>query len=204
MNATKARNHLPARIETEHRHLMATERVHNQVLVYMKFVGAGFTRDMVESVRHRVVRALKDALWYIDTAHQQFQDRGICLPEAFKGFQGFNDYKKNRKNKPRMSAERLTQHSPKLAGLLMLPSLSASTCVKLRDDIEVLSSALDAYSTYLKQHNEQQQHVHSLTKPVRDPSVDSVACIVSAGSTLSSSYVSLQSHVDTVSLYEPD
>ena len=71
--------------------------MHNQVLVYMKSVGAGFTRDMVESVGHRVVRALKDALWYIDMAHQQFQDRGICLPEPFKGFQGFNDYKKNRR-----------------------------------------------------------------------------------------------------------
>ena len=75
-------------IETEHRQLIGTERVHNQVLVYMTSVGAWFTRDMVKSLGHRVVRALKDALWYIDTAHQQFQDRGIHLPEAFKGFQG--------------------------------------------------------------------------------------------------------------------
>jgi hypothetical protein len=42
--------------------------------------------------------------------------------------------------------------------------------------------------------------VHSSPKPVRDPAVDSVACIVSAGSTLT---FSLQSHMDTVSLYEP-
>ena len=203
MNATKARNHLPASIETEHRQLIATERVHNQVLIYMRSVGAGFTRDMVESVGHRVVRALKDALWYIDTAHQQFQDRGIRLPEAFKRFQGFNEYQKNRKSKPRMSAEKLTQHSQELAGLLMLPSLSASNCIKLRADIEALSNALHAYSTYLNQHNEQQQHVNSSLEPVRDPAVDSVARIVSAGSTLMSTYVSLQSHMDTVLLYEP-
>lgn len=201
MNATKMRSHLPATIETEHRQLIATERLYNQVLVYMRSVGAGFTRDMVESVGHRVVRALKDALWYIDTAHQQFQDRGIRLPEAFKGFQGYNDYKKNRKSKPRMRIERLMQHSQELAGLLMLPSLSASVCFKLRADIEALSNALRAYSTYLKQHSEQQQHVHSSTEPMRDPAVDSVACVVSAGFTLSSPYVSLQSHMDTVSLY---
>ena len=54
MNATKVRNHLPASIETEHRELIATEQVHNQVLVYMRSVGAGFTRDMVDSVGHRV------------------------------------------------------------------------------------------------------------------------------------------------------
>lgn len=78
----------------------------------------------------------------------------------------------------------------------MLPSLSASNCIKLRADIEVLSNALHAYSTYLKQHNEQ-QHVNSSLEPVRDPAVDSVACIVSVGSALTSAYVSLQSHVDS-------
>ena len=77
----------------------------------MKSVGAGFTCDMVESVGRRVVRALKHALWYIDKAHQQFQERGIHLPKALEGFQGFNQYKKSRKMKPRMNAERLTQHS---------------------------------------------------------------------------------------------
>ena len=78
----------------------------------------------------------------------------------------------------------------------MLPSLSASNCIKLRADIEVLSNVLHAYSSYLKQHNEQ-QHVNSSLEPVRDPAVDSVACIVSAGSTLVSTYVSLQSRMDS-------
>ena len=50
MSATKDRNYLPASIETEHRQLIATERLHNQVLIYMKSVGAGFTRDLVDSV----------------------------------------------------------------------------------------------------------------------------------------------------------
>ena len=86
MSATKDRNHLPASVETEHRQLIATERLHNQVLVYMKSVGAGFTRDLVDSVGVSVVRTLKDALWYIDTAHEQFEDRGIRLPESFKRF----------------------------------------------------------------------------------------------------------------------
>ena len=85
----------------------------------------------------------------------------------------------------------------------MLPSLSASNCIKLKADIEVLSNALQAYSTYLKKHNEQLQDVHSSPESVRDPAVDSVACIVSAGSTVTSPYVSLQTHMDMVSLYEP-
>jgi hypothetical protein len=42
---------------------------------------------------------------YIDTAHQQFQEKH--LPEVFKGFQGFIEYRKYRNNKPRMSAKSL-------------------------------------------------------------------------------------------------
>ena len=58
------------------------------------------------------------------TAHQQFEERAIHLPDSFKAFQGFNDYKKNRKCKPRMNVAELSQHSEALAGLLMFPSLS--------------------------------------------------------------------------------
>lgn len=131
MSATKDRNYLPASIETEYRQLIATERLGNQVLIYMKSVGDGFTRDLVDSVGVNAVRTLKDALLYIDTAHEQFEERGIHLPESFKKFEGFNDYKKNRKSKPRMSAERLVQHSQMLVGLLLLLTMSASNCIKL-------------------------------------------------------------------------
>ena len=67
------------------------------MLIYMKSVGTGFTCDLVDSVGVNVVRMLKDALWYTDTAHEQFQDRGIRLPEYFKRFEGFNDYQKESK-----------------------------------------------------------------------------------------------------------
>ena len=59
MTANKDRNHLPASIVTEHRQLIATERLYNKVLMYMKSVGAGFTRDLVDSVGMNVARTLK-------------------------------------------------------------------------------------------------------------------------------------------------
>lgn len=42
--------------------------------------------------------------------------------------------------------------------------------------------------------------MHVSPEPVSSPVVDSVACIIP---TVSSPYVSLQSHLDTISLYEP-
>jgi len=74
------RSHLPSPIEPgEHRQLIATERLHNQVVDYMKSTGAGFTRDAVNTVGEKVARTLRGALWYIDTAHQQFEERAIHL-----------------------------------------------------------------------------------------------------------------------------
>lgn len=81
--------------------------------------------------------------------------RALCANLSPK-FEDFNDYRKNLKSKPRMSAERLARHSQALAGLLLLLSLSASNCVKLKGDIEALSNALQTYSKHLQQHTEKQ------------------------------------------------
>ena len=97
---TANQNHLPASIVNEHRQLIATEKLYNKVLMHMKLVGAGFTRNLVDSASMNVAWTLRDALWYIDTAHEQFKDRGIHLQESFKTLKDFNDYKKNQKSKP--------------------------------------------------------------------------------------------------------
>ena len=205
MSASRDRSHLPSMIEPrEHRQLIATERLYNQVIQYMKSAGVGFTCDSVGTVGTKVARVLKNALWYIDTAHQQFHDRSIHLPDVFKEFQGFNDYKKNRKSKPRMTPNELDEHAEALAGLLLLPSLSASNCKKLKTDIEQLSTCLRAYAAYLRKHSEQQAETHHSLVPLRDPSVNSVASIVIASSRpLEPCYVELQSHLNTPPLYEP-
>ena len=60
MNAIAERSHLPSPIEPgEHRKLIATERLHNQVVDYIKSPGAGFTRDAVNTVGGKVVRTLR-------------------------------------------------------------------------------------------------------------------------------------------------
>jgi len=146
MHASQDRSHLPPAVEaSEHRQLIATERLHNGIVKYIKSTGAGFTRDVVNTVGNKVVKTLQGALWYVDTAHQQFEESS-----SFKEFQGYNDFKKNRKNKPRLNAVDLNHHSEALAGLLMLPSLSAPNCKKLVTDISGLSDCLRAYASYLR------------------------------------------------------
>ena len=95
IGASRERSHLHSPVETsEHRQLIATERLHNRVIVYVKSTGAGFTRNAVEAVGNKVIKVLKGALWYIDTAHQQFKERSISLTIPFEEFQGYNDYRK--------------------------------------------------------------------------------------------------------------
>ena len=74
MHASRDRSHLPSTIEaSEHRQMIATERLHNGVIKYMKSTGAEFTRDAVSTLGIKVVKILRDALWYIDSSHQQFE-----------------------------------------------------------------------------------------------------------------------------------
>ena len=203
MHASRDISHLPSTIEaSEHRQMIATECLHNGVIKYMKSTGAAFTRGAVNTFGIKVVKTLRDALRYIDSAYQQFEERSIHLPNSFKEFQGYNNFKKNRKTKPRMNADELTHHTEALAGLLMFPSLSASNCKTLMTDIAELCECLRAYATYLKKHNEKQQEVHASSQPLRDPAVYSVAMVIVA-SELSPPHAELQSPLDAVSHYDP-
>ena len=105
--------------------LMATERLHNKQVEYIKSMGARFTRNAATTVRNKNVKILQGALWYIHTAHLLFEERVIHLLQWFVPFQGFNNYS-NWKTKPRISADELSMHSAALAGLLMRSSLCAT------------------------------------------------------------------------------
>ena len=52
----------PAVEASEHHQLIATERLHNGIVKYMKSTGAGFTRDVVNTVGNKVVKTLQGAL----------------------------------------------------------------------------------------------------------------------------------------------
>ena len=71
MSTSKDRSHLPSTIEP-HEQTARSNRTVVQVIEYMKSTGLGFTLD---TACCKIVKTLRDSLWYIDTAHQQFEER---------------------------------------------------------------------------------------------------------------------------------
>ena len=84
------------------------------------------------------------------------------MPIGSEEFLGCNGYRNNQKNKPKMTAGELTNHSEALVVLLMFPALSSANFKKLHADIKELCECLRAYAAYLKKHNEKQQLVHAV------------------------------------------
>ena len=63
MCASRDQSHLPSPTEaSEHRQLIATEHLDNQLTEYVKSTGAGITRDAVEAVGNKVIKLLRGAL----------------------------------------------------------------------------------------------------------------------------------------------
>jgi len=68
--------------------LRGDQKLRNDLLDLLEKLGIpGWTRDCVDTSGERCIRVITQALWYIDTHHQQFADRSIKLPEIFASFQ---------------------------------------------------------------------------------------------------------------------
>ena len=61
------------------------------------------------------VHKLTQALWYIDSHHSKFVERGIHLPDCFSMYKGYNDFKRKKEKEPRLSREGLEQHIQQLS-----------------------------------------------------------------------------------------
>ena len=62
--------------------------------------------------------------------------RSAHLPVAFAKFEGYNDWKKKKMKKPRLSCELLQHHESKLSSLLSQPWLARLVFAAVRKDLK--------------------------------------------------------------------
>ena len=103
---------------------------------------AGWKRCNVSTTGVKFVGKLSRCSWYIDPHHSKFASRGMKIPSRFEVFQGYNDYKKNKKREPRLSLTDLNVHLHELSGSVMQPWFSVQRYKELRGDMEKLVDAL--------------------------------------------------------------
>lgn len=52
------------------------------------------------SIGEHVVTTLTEVFWYLDPFHERMMERGNPVPSALCGFQGYADWKAQKKKKP--------------------------------------------------------------------------------------------------------
>ncbi|KAL5481780.1 hypothetical protein EMCRGX_G022018 [Ephydatia muelleri] len=110
----------------------------------------GWSPSTVSTTGEQFVKTLVSALWCLDPHHQQFIDWSIHHPLAFTIFTGYNDWKRKKIKKPRLSNEDLKQHEDKLSSLLSQPWFARKVFESVRLDTEGLLHAIHKYIQYLK------------------------------------------------------
>ena len=78
----------------------ASHRMYNKLIDLLQSLGVGFLACQLDGVGVNIVQRLADALWYLDQHHRKFEARSIHIPEVFHPFQGFNEYKKQKRKAP--------------------------------------------------------------------------------------------------------
>ena len=115
-------------------------------------MNVGWHIDSV-SIDEMFVQKLTKALWYLDPHHSKFESRHIHIPDVFKKFSGYNDYKHKKEKAPPISADELDHHIQQLANLLLQPWMSNDMFLTLKSETENLVEAMRKYYQYLVDKN---------------------------------------------------
>ena len=109
------------------------------------------------------------------------------IPSCFEVFQGYNDYKKNKKREPQLSSTELNVHLHELCESLLQPWFSVQRYKELRGDVEKLVDALKMYCDYLTtqtrkvtEHQQQLLPVPRQEENAAITTVDGVSCGISS------------------------
>ena len=114
-------------------------------------------------------KALSAALWYVDPHHHTLRERGITLPGMFLKFNGYNDYKRKKEKKPKLSQLGLNHHVQQLSDFLSQPWFCRSIYSELCDVTEQLVEGMRKYELYLRGNSERASNTHHHTEVIRSP-----------------------------------
>ena len=66
------------------------DKLFNDLLLFMESKNLKLEHDEIQSFGQRLVKALRDTLWYIDGREDVFSRRSSAIPSGFVSFRGYN------------------------------------------------------------------------------------------------------------------
>ena len=122
----------------------------------------------IHSFGERLVKALRDTLWYVDEAFS----RSTALPSVFKTFKDYNNCPEKTKHRKRerqnLSCDQLRHLASELLTLLQANPWERESWCGFKSDIASLDQSLVGYADYLSQKNKAMKLCHVSATPVRE------------------------------------
>ena len=183
--------------------LRADQRLYNDVIDCFATMGVGWAPDSLPTAQS-FTKALSNALWYLDPHHDTLCERGIKLPVPFDKFQGYNDYKRKKEKRPRLSQEGLNRHVQALSDFLSQPWFTRSRYVELRGKTEQCVESMRKYEQYLRQNAERANQVHHSAQLVRSPAENVILKTIHASSqSINTEYTDIFKRLEEIPEYQP-
>lgn len=139
---------LPSKISSN-KQLRATDRLFNDLIDYLCSLGVGWSKDCVDTMGKRFVLSLRDALWYLDSHHDKFADRGVHFPDRLSHFTGYNDWRSKKVKQPQISRDGLTHHIDVLSDTLLSPWMIRAAFKSVLEDVHNLVACMNKYRSHL-------------------------------------------------------
>ena len=162
-------------------------RLHDDIIDFLKKRGLGFSPGVENSTGKQVVKALSDALFYIQPHVKTFNGRiSEFILSYFSSLldQVYNDPRVHKHALSPIRRETLQKISGPLFTLMLLPLLQTTRWKEFATAIEKLAKNIDKYIEYLQQQAIKIQEAHRSPTPVRscgDGTSSHVKFIVGAG-----------------------
>lgn len=114
----------------------------------------------------RLLKAITNALWYIDGRHETLEKRSCRIPLIFSKFQGYNvpEMSKHRKrDHSNMNSSELKTLSSDLFTVLLCPFWKQPQWLTFKVHVEGLAKCLLDYSEYLSESSKKMKQHHLAT-----------------------------------------
>ena len=146
--------------------------MYNDLLDLMREIGIKWDDPTVYGAPF--LRALRDALWYVDGHHDTIAEKAPKIPEVFaKKFVGYNcpeSHKHRKRVKGNLCRSELGRHTLVLQDKLQASWFKKPAFKELATAVEGLVGSLNAYSAYLHEKTKYQKMHHELNSPSATPS----------------------------------
>jgi hypothetical protein len=150
---------------------LGPEKMYDELIDWVVSKEATWKSDVLSS-GEKLIRCLRNCLWYVESGHDRFTAQGCPIPSCFEKFKNYRDWKLMKKKQPKMESVRLNELINELATALNMPSCNTKSVANIVGPIENLLHAMAKYRNHLNMDSVKHAEQRVANAAIEDPSTN--------------------------------